>query len=273
MADGPEPRIEARAVSYAAGGRLLIDQVSLAAYPGEFLVVAGPNGAGKSTLLRLLAGELVPASGEVRLASRPLRGMTPLVQARERAVLPQQAAVSFPFTARDVVLLGRHPHIHRRSAETASDHAVVDRALAQVEATPLAYRLFPTLSGGEQGRVSLARVLAQECPVLLLDEPTAALDIRHQQLALALAREVARAGGTVIAVLHDLNLAALATSVALLRDGQLAALGPPASVLTAAILGDVFGHPVHVLAGPDGLPVVVPARSGGPAGPASPPFG
>lgn len=261
MAVALEPLIEARGASFAAGGRRLIDDVSLAAVAGELVVVAGPNGAGKSTLLRLLSGELRPASGEVLLGGQPLHRLSVMAQARQRAVLPQQTAVTFAFTARDVVLLGRHPRLRGSRSERTADHAVADRTLEQVEAAALRPRLFPTLSGGEQARVSLARVLAQECSVLLLDEPTAALDIRHQHLAMQLARRVAEAGGAVVAVLHDLNLAAAATRIILLHEGRVAAAGPPAAVLTPPTLEAVFGHPVHVLQGLDGLPVVVPCRT------------
>jgi iron complex transport system ATP-binding protein len=259
--DAPDPLIEARNVTFAAGSRRLVDDVSMAAHPGDVIAIVGPNGAGKSTLLRLLSGELAPMTGEVLLGGRPLTRLSGMAQARERAVLPQQTTITFPFTARDVVLLGRHPRRSSSRGEHATDQAVVDRALDQVEAAVLGPRLFPTLSGGEQARVSLARVLAQECTVLLLDEPTAALDIRHQHLAMRLALRVAQEGGAVVAVLHDLNLAAVATRAVLLSEGRVAAAGPPGIVLTPPTLEAVFGHPVHVLQGPDGLPVVVPTRA------------
>jgi iron complex transport system ATP-binding protein len=246
-------------LTYAIGGATLVDGIDVEARAGEVLALAGPNGAGKSTLLRLLAGELEPTGGNVELGGRPLAGIAPGERARLRAVMPQDTVLQFAFTVREVVEMGRHPH---RGAGGERDGAAVESAMRWTEVQDLGDRTFPTLSGGERSRTTLARVLAQEAPVLLLDEPTAALDIRHQERAMTVARSFADSGGTVVAVLHDLNLAgAYADRVALLDQGRLAGVGTPWDVLREDLLGRVFGHPVRVLPSPWGdAPLVVPER-------------
>jgi iron complex transport system ATP-binding protein len=235
--------VEATNVSHAAGGRRLVDAVSLGVAAGELLALVGPNGAGKSTLLGLLAGDLAPTAGEVLLDGQPLVQLPAREQALRRAVLRQRVGVSLPFTAFEIALMGRHPHLHGR-AEGPADVAIARDALARTEMSAFAERAFPTLSGGEQSRASLARVLAQQAPLLLLDEPTAALDVRHQHGALQLARAVAASGGATLAVLHDLNLAALyADRIGVMHQGRLVALGPPAAVLRAELLREVYGLP------------------------------
>jgi iron complex transport system ATP-binding protein len=236
----------ARDLTYRVGSRALVAGVSLEVREGEVVAVVGPNGAGKSTLLRLLAGDLAPSGGEVLLDGRPLASYRPTALALRRAVMPQNTALAFAFAALEVVLMGRHPHL-RGGGESAHDLAVAREMMARTDTLDLADRTFPTLSGGEQARVTLARVLAQEAPLLLLDEPTAHLDPRHQHTTLALARATADAGGAVLAVLHDLNLAAVyADRVALFAQSRLVALGPPGQVPTAERLSDVFGIPFLV---------------------------
>ena len=239
--------------------RALLDGVDLELLPGEVLALTGPNGAGKSTLLRVLAGELEPSSGRVELDGRPLGSLGPQERARLRAVMPQETVLAFAFTVREVVAMGRHPH---RSVGAHRDGEAIEGAMRSTELVPFAGRTFPTLSGGERGRTTLSRVLAQESPILLLDEPTAALDIRHQERAMRTARSFAEAGGTVLAVLHDLNLAsAYANRIALLERGRLAGLGPPWSVFREDVLARVFEHPVTVTRSPSGdTPLVVPQR-------------
>jgi len=235
--------LEAREVTVRAGASTLLDAVSLALAPGELVAVAGPNGAGKTTLLRVLEGDLVPAAGAVLLDGRPLRAHRPRDLARRRAVLPQDTRLAFPFTVAEVVRMGRWPW----PPSPSRDHAAVAAALAACDVTHLADRRVPTLSGGERTRVALARVLAQDTAVLLLDEPTAALDLRHQRAVLAAARARADAGRAVLAVLHDLNLAAAhADRVVLLDAGRVVADGPPAAVLTADRLTALYGTPVIV---------------------------
>jgi iron complex transport system ATP-binding protein len=236
-----------------------VDGVSLDLARGEVLALVGPNGAGKSTLLKLLAGDLSPSGGEVTLEGRPLARFGAKELALKRALLPQQTILQFAFTARAVVAMGRHPHLGM-AGESPEDDAVVEAALARTETVPLAERVYPSLSGGEQARVSLARVLAQETPVLLLDEPTAALDLRHQQSVLRIARDLAREGTAVLAVLHDLNLAATyADRIALLDEGKLVADGTPWDVLTEERLSAVFRHPIGVVRHPRrDCPLVLP---------------
>lgn len=238
--------LEACRVSYAAAGVPLVAHVSLALHAGEVLVLVGPNGAGKTTLLRLLAGDLVPCAGEVRLNGALYHYLGARQQARQRAVMRQQNGVSFSFTVLEVALMGRYPHLGPHG-ETHHDVAVTRHALEQTETIQLAARACPTLSGGEQARVTLARVLAQTVPILLLDEPTAALDVRHQHATLRLARQCADSGGAVLAVLHDLNLAAsYADSIGVMAGGHLVALGPPWEVLTAPLLQSVYDIPVVI---------------------------
>lgn len=243
-------------VGLLAGGRWLLRDITHEFAPGHVIALVGPNGAGKSTLLNVLAGDMVPTQGGVHLDGRPIRDYRPRELATRLAVLPQQVMLQFPFTAREVVEMGRHA---RRGVNDAS---AVARALSRTETRHLAERTFPSLSVGEQARVSLARVLAQETPILLLDEPTASLDLRHQQLVMRVAREIASTGGTVIVVLHDLNLAAGgADCLVLLREGRLVASGPPAEVLTERRLTDVFEYPISVTAHPlHGGPLVLPGK-------------
>jgi len=247
--------LRAERVGVQASGRWLLRDVSFELERGEVLAILGPNGAGKSTLLAALAGDTTPAEGTVFLDDRPLHAFKPLELAQRRAVLPQQTVVQFAFTAREIVEMGR-----AAIDPDAVDRAAVDRALHDTDAYDLQHRVFPTLSVGEQSRVSLSRVLAQETPVLLLDEPTAALDLRHQQLVMELARELAGRGSALVVVLHDLNLAsAYADRILLLREGRMAQLGPPRDTLTEPILSDIFACHVSIIPHPEtGLPLVLP---------------
>jgi iron complex transport system ATP-binding protein len=222
--------------------RWLLRGIDLEINSGEVLALAGPNGAGKSTLLKALAGDLALTEGEIHLGGRPLSELRPRDLALKRAVLPQQTVVEFAFTAREIVEMGR-------TGQRRGDHhaAVVTHAMTQTDALPFETRIFPSLSGGEQSRVSLARVLAQETPILLLDEPTANLDLRHQEMVMTLARRVAAAGGIVVVIAHDLNLAAVhADRVAMLAGGKLVAIGTPWETLQAPLLNQVFECSVSV---------------------------
>lgn len=244
------PLLEARALSYQVAGHRLLHAVQMRIAPGELLVLVGPNGAGKSTLLSLLAGDLQPSAGEVWLDGQPLTQLSAQAQALRRAVLRQRLGVALHFTAYEVALMGRYPHV-RGGVERPADHALTREALGRTEMLPQAERIFATLSGGEQARVGLARVLAQQAPLLLLDEPTAALDLRHQHTALQMARELAAAGGAAIAVLHDLNLAALyADRIGILHQGALVACGTPWEVLRAELLRTVYAVDLMVLPHP-----------------------
>jgi iron complex transport system ATP-binding protein len=257
MTAATRPLLTADNVGVSVRGRWLLRDVSLAAAPGEVVALVGPNGAGKSTLVRVLAGDLLPTTGRVTLDDRPISSYRPHDLALRRAVLPQQTVLQFAFTAREVVEMGRGP---RRNDD---DETVVVASLAKTESTSIADRLFPSLSGGEQARISLSRVLAQEAPFLLLDEPTASLDLRHQQLVMEIARDLAAHGALVVTVLHDLNLAAAyADRIALLHSGRLVADGPPWQTLTEPLLTDVFACPIAVTPHPvRGCPLVIPLPS------------
>lgn len=252
-------------VTVRIGDATLIADVSAAVAPGTLTAVVGPNGAGKTTLLRVASGELRPSAGTVRLDERPLSSVPEAEQARRRAVLPQASRLHFSFSARAVVLMGRTPHT--TGGETDADWQIADAALDAVGMTDYADRDLPTLSGGEQQRVHLARALAQIWTppadghrYLLLDEPTASLDLAHQQRVLRTARAFAEGGVGVLAILHDLNLAAQwADRVVVMDEGQVHAKGTPEAVLTPSCIHDVFGWPVCVLSHPTrACPLIVP---------------
>ncbi|MEU9306545.1 heme ABC transporter ATP-binding protein [Streptomyces sp. NPDC048256] len=241
------------------GGREVLRGVGVEVRAGEVLALVGPNGAGKSTLLGALAADLPTARGVVRILGRAATDWTAPELALRRAVLPQAAALSFPFTVEEVVRMGRAPH----ASSPAEDDRTVASAMAATEVSGFAARPFSALSGGERARVALARVLAQRAPLLLLDEPTAALDLKHQELVLRLCRERAREGDAVVVVLHDLGLAAAyAHRVAILCAGRVAADGPPGEVFTERLLSDVYDQPVEVLPHPrTGAVLVTPKRN------------
>lgn len=241
--------LRAENLHYSRNGRELLTDVSLVLEPGTLTVLAGPNGAGKSTLLRVLCGDTRPDRGSVQLNGRDLHAWPPAELARRRAVMPQETVLSFAFTAEEVVRMGRHPVTG--GAGSRADDAVVRESMQATETAGLRERTYPTLSGGEKARVTLARVLAQESPLIFLDEPTASLDPRHQHLVLRIARAVADRGGAVLAVLHDLNLAALyADELVLLKRGAIQASGAPEEVLTADTLAEVFDAPFDVITHP-----------------------
>lgn len=243
------------------GQREVLAGIDLTARAGEVLALVGPNGAGKSTLLGALAADLPAASGVIRIDGRPVGDWSAPDLALRRSVLPQSAALSFPFPVEDVVRMGRAPWAGTPLAE--ADEEAVASAMAATEVTDFAARPFSALSGGERARVALARVLAQRAPLLLLDEPTAALDLRHQELVLRICRERAAAGDAVVVVLHDLGLAAAyADRAAVLHDGRIAADGPPSEVFEGELLSRVYRQPVEVLPHPrTGAPLVVPVRA------------
>ncbi|MFF3225841.1 heme ABC transporter ATP-binding protein [Nocardia suismassiliense] len=257
--------LRARGVSVDRRGdksaqRRVLEAVDFDVVAGEVVALVGPNGAGKSTLLAVLAGELTPSEGTVELEGHALTHWSPLDMARRRAVLPQTHTVGFPFTAREVVAMGRAPWLRTERRELDDERVAAAMAAADVE--HLAARSFPTLSGGERARVALARVLAQDTGTLLLDEPTAALDLGHQEAVLHLATSRAQTGTAVVVVLHDLGIAAAyADRVAVLESGRIAADGPPRQVLTTDLLTRVYQHPVEVLNHPaTGAQLVLPVR-------------
>jgi iron complex transport system ATP-binding protein len=252
-------RLTARNVTVRAGSRNLVEGISIDVEPGQILAVIGANRAGNSTLLRALGGEIEPAQGSVRLDGVTLREIGPARLAQRRAVLPQETRLAFSLTVEQVVALGRLPH--RALSDRGLDAAAVARALAAVGLASLAGRQYAILSGGERQRVNLARVLAQldgagqenvTPRYLLLDEPTAALDLKHQSTLLALLRRQADQGTGVAAVLHDLNQALLADRVLVLRQGRRLALGAPQDVLSMRIIGDAFDVTAQMVILPDG---------------------
>ncbi|WP_405064614.1 heme ABC transporter ATP-binding protein [Kribbella sp. NBC_01505] len=251
---------EAREVSLSLGGSLILDGVSLSVRTGEVLALVGPNGAGKSTLLGVLSGDHAPDHGEVFLGGEPLSHWSPVETAMRRSVMLQQATISFPFSVADIVAMGRAPWYGTERAD--DDERAVRTALETADIAAFTDRVFSSLSGGERARVSLARTLAQEAQLLFLDEPTAALDLHHQEAVLQLARESAAGGDAVVVVVHDLNLAAgYADRVAVLSRGKVVADGNPAEVLTAELLTEVYRHPVEVWPHPEsGTPVILPRR-------------
>ncbi|NEB05132.1 heme ABC transporter ATP-binding protein [Streptomyces sp. SID13726] len=251
---------EAQALHVRLGARDVLQGVDIAARAGEVLALVGPNGAGKSTLLGALAGDLDAAEGVVRIHGRPATEWSAPELALRRAVLPQATGVSFPFSVEDVVRMGRAPWA---AVDPEGDDRAVADAMAATEVTRFGDRSFSALSGGERARVALARVLAQRAPLLLLDEPTAALDLKHQELVLRVCRERAHAGDAVVVVLHDLGLAAAyAHRVAILCAGHVAADGPPREVFDDRLLSEVYDQPVEVLPHPrNGSLLVAPRRN------------
>jgi iron complex transport system ATP-binding protein len=241
----PDPIVEVRAASFAYGAAPALQDVSFRAGAGEFVGLLGPNGAGKSTLLRLVAGLLAPRGGEVRLAGLDPFAAPRRAVARVCAVVPQEPRVQWPFTVREAVMMGRAPRQGLLALASRLDLGAVEGALQACDLVHLADRRLDALSGGERRRVFFARALAQEPRVLLLDEPTAFLDLGHQVAAMRMAQVAARAGLCVVAVLHDLNLAAAACDrVVVLAAGRVVAEGAPDAVLTAETVRDVWGVPV-----------------------------
>ncbi|PTY38477.1 hemin ABC transporter ATP-binding protein [Saccharospirillum sp. MSK14-1] len=244
-------------VSLDIDGRRLLDNVSLDCPAGSVTALIGPNGAGKSTLLSLMAGDRVPSAGRVLLDDVEPTRLSARELAARRAVMPQDSMLHFAYRVRDVVHMG---HALRDLPPDEDEQRVAD-AMAQVEITDLADRNAMTLSGGEQARTTFARIRVQQTPIVLLDEPTAALDLRHQEQLLQRSAAWARQGHCVVAVMHDLNLAAAhADRLALLENGRLVAEGTPWEVLESQRLETVYRQRVAVMTHPErGCPVVVTA--------------
>jgi len=264
--DAGSPALAFRDVALRLGGREVLRGVSLDLARGEVVGLAGPNGAGKTTLFRVATRILRADRGTVALEGDAVERLGRRELARRVAVVPQDVTVPFPFRAGEVVLMGRAPHQRGPGFESLADVERARRALAEVGIEALADRSMLELSGGERQLVLVARALAQEPRVLLLDEPTAHLDLRHRAVVLERVRDFAARGGAAMVVSHDLTLAARSCArLAFLADGRLAACGPPAEVLDADLLRVVFGVEARVLAAPDGLPLVVPDAAARPA--------
>lgn len=256
------PVLEVRQACVTLDGVERLREVSFSLKPGEVAVVIGPNGAGKTSLLRLVAGELAASAGEVYLAGKASTQWSLAQRARQFAVLPQTSSLNFPFTVAEVVALGRSPH----STGQQIDAAIVAAALEAVDMTHLRDRLYTHLSGGEKQRAQLARVMAQIWRaedagerLLLLDEPTASLDLGHQQQLMQRVRDFAAQGVAVLLVLHDLNLAlGFADRLLVLQEGNLIADGPGAEVLSPELLRQLFGASAELFHHPrTGRPIIL----------------
>jgi iron complex transport system ATP-binding protein len=228
-------------VTVRFGAREIVHKANLALNAGELVAMIGPNGAGKTTLMRALAS-LTPADGTITLDGRPLSAMSQRERARAMAYLPQGHVFHWPMPVASIVMLGRAPHADPFSTTTATDRDAVERALVITETRAFADRAVTTLSGGERARVALARALATQAGVLLADEPTAALDPRHQLTVMELLRQAARNGTAILAIMHDLALAArFADRVIVIDRGAVVADGPPADAMSIERLATVFG--------------------------------
>jgi iron complex transport system ATP-binding protein len=257
------PRLEIRNVTMGYSESTVLRDVSLEISPGEVLAVIGPNGVGKSTLVRIASGTLEPMSGQVGINGDLLGDLTPAERARYVSVVPQATNLPPTFRALDVVMMGRTPYLGWLGSEGDTDFKVVSEAMERTGTLEMAERPIEELSGGEQQRILIARALAQAAPIMLLDEPTAHLDLRHQDQVLGLARGLAKEGGmAVMLALHDLNLVSrFADRVALLSDGVVRKFGSPEDVLLSDLLAEVYGIHIEVVPSPvDGKPLVLSAE-------------
>lgn len=254
---GPEPVVDARGVSFAYQARRtrrsVLQGVDLSIAPRELVTLVGTNGCGKTTLLRVIAGTLAPESGTLRLFGRSSTTWSRIEAARRIAVLPQSLELPGGFRVGELVAMGRLPHASSRFGSSAADAEAVERALVDADLLALAGRVASELSGGERQRVGVAMALAQEPELLLLDEPTLHLDVAHQLALLEMIDRLrARRGIAVLAVIHDLAMAAVAPRVAVLDAGRIVADGPPEAALTPQIVHRVFGVPVEEWESADG---------------------
>jgi len=243
-----KPFLQLKDVSFAYDERPVLQDFNFDLKPGDLVGILGPNGSGKTTLLRLMAGSLKPARGRVELEGRPLSEFRPKERAKKIAMVPQEFDIVFPFRSREVVLMGRWPHLRPLSWEGPNDLAVSRQAMELTDCLQFSERLVTELSGGERERLLIARALTQEPQVLLLDEPTTHLDLQHQlkihELFVKLNRE---RNLSMAVVLHDLNFAALACKqIILLKDGRMVKEGSPEEVLRLEIIEEVFGVPVRM---------------------------
>ena len=240
-------KLSAQDVVIRLAGNLVLDGATLDLKAGELTVLIGPNGAGKTTLVRALAG-LIPAEGRIAIEGRSLASLAPRERARRIAYLPQGHVFHWPMAVAAVVALGRHPFADAFSGLSDADRAAVERALVATATVPFAARSVTTLSGGERARVALARALASEAPILITDEPTVSLDPRHQLVVMELLAKVAHGGTAVLAIVHDLVLAArFADPVVIMDRGRLAAQGAARDVLTPDRIESVFGVEADII--------------------------
>ena len=239
--------LRADKISVRLGQVEIVKDASFTLARGELTVLVGPNGAGKTTLMRALDG-LVPSQGTIEIEGRPLTQIPPRERARLMGYLPQGNVFYWPMPVEAIVGLGRYPHGDPFAAPTPADTVAVNEALAATATQAFAHRAVTTLSGGERARVALARALATQAPILLVDEPTVSLDVRHQLVVMELLRKAARNGGAVLAVVHDLSLAArFADRVLVMEKGRIIAQGRPAETLDPARIAEVFGVDAQML--------------------------
>jgi iron complex transport system ATP-binding protein len=235
-------RLQLSSVGFGYHGRPALSEIGFEATGGELIALVGPNGAGKSSLLRLCAGLLQPATGKVELDAAALHGLPAQQRAQRIAYLPPDGASAWPMPVRRIVALGRVPHLKPLRRLTGEDEAAIDKALARAGIVDLAARPFDQLSSGERARVLLARALATQADLILLDEPTAALDPRHQLGVMEILRAEASQGALVIVAAHALDLVArYADRAILMQDGRIIADGPPSLSLSEALIAEVFG--------------------------------
>ncbi|KJK15661.1 ABC transporter ATP-binding protein [Pseudomonas sp. NPDC087612] len=253
-------RLHADAVTLRYDQRTISSDLSIAIPDGSFTVIVGPNACGKSTLLRALSRLLAPAHGRVVLDGKSITALAAKEVARRLGLLPQSATAPEGITVADLVARGRFPHQSFLRQWSPADEQAVNAAMAATQVSALAERALDELSGGQRQRVWIAMVLAQETPILLLDEPTTFLDIAHQIELLELLSDLNRQGRTIVAVLHDLNQACrYATHLIAMRDGAVLAEGAPGAIFTEALVQEVFGLPAVIIADPvSGTPLVVP---------------
>ena len=253
-------RLAAHALCTGYGERQIITDLDVRVPDGSFTVIIGPNGCGKSTLLRSLVRLITPTSGAVLLDGADIARTRSKLLAQQIGLLPQASIAPEGITVIDLVSRGRHPHQSALRRWSKHDEHAVQEALARTRLTDLTTRAVDELSGGQRQRVWIAMALAQETPILLLDEPTTYLDISHQIDVLDLCTSLQREGRTLVAVLHDLNQAArYATHLIVLQAGRIVAEGPPAAVVTAELVGQVFGVAARVIPDPEtGSPLIIP---------------
>lgn len=268
VAPSRHPKLRGRSltVTHPRAEKPAVRNVSLSVCPGRLSAVVGPNGAGKTTLLRLLSGSLVPQQGEVTVGNRPLGSLGDRERGRTLAVVPQSESSPFPVTVHEMVGMGRYAHLGPWERTGSYDRTVVEHALTRCGVAQFAGRRLDELSGGEHQRARIARALAQEAPILLLDEPMAGLDLRYRMELFHLLCELRADGLAVFVITHDLNLAArFADRLLLLDRGRTRARGTPAEVLSREVLEEVYEWPLRLVSHPGpgsdaGAPQTIPLR-------------
>ncbi len=258
--DSAKGKLEAQGVTLRYDARTIAENLSVVIPDGSFTVIVGPNACGKSTLLRALSRLLVPSAGQVILDGKAIAGYPSKQVARTVGLLPQTSIAPDGITVADLVSRGRYPHQSFFRQWSQEDEVAVASAMAATQTTELSNRPVDELSGGQRQRVWVAMVLAQQTPILLLDEPTTFLDIAHQIELLNLCQDLNAAGRTIVAVLHDLNHACrYATNIIAMKDGTVIAEGPPAAIMTEKLVEDVFGLRCMIIEDPvSGTPLIVP---------------